>query len=160
MGGYLKAQFLHVVQKPVNFASFTDNFTLLFSKLFKLILNANTANIEQLFGPEKLSELSRNGPLVVKSLRPPTAWTSSECKWLNVDVVLVSFMFVVLEKNILAVTKGGWFSRMCAESTTCNFDVSKCEFPLRGLNDLTDWTYGFLRVRIFIGEGRSQSGGR
>ena len=80
VGGYLKAQFLHVVQKPVNFASFTDNFTLLFSKLFKLILNANTANIEQLFGPEKLSELSRNGPLVVKSLRPPTALTSSECK--------------------------------------------------------------------------------
>ena len=49
---------------------------------------------------------------------------------------------------------------MCAESTTCNFDVSKYEFPLRGLNDLTDWTYGFLRVRIFVGEGRSQSGGR
>ena len=160
MKGYLKAQFLHVVQKPVNFASFTDNFTLLFSKLFKLILNANTANIEQLFGPEKLSELSRNGPLVVKSLRPPTAWTSSECKWLNMDVGLVRFMFVVLEKNILAVTKGGWFSCMCAESTTCNFDFSKCEFPLRGLNDLTDWTYGFLRVRIFIGEGRSQSSGR
>ena len=112
VGGYLKAQFLHVVQKPVNFASLTDNFTLLFSKLFKLILNANTANIEQLFGPEKLSELSRNGPLVVKSLRPPTAWTSSECKWLNVDVGLARFMFVVLEKNTLAVTstKGGWFS--------------------------------------------------
>ena len=99
-------------------------------------------------------------PLVVKSLRPPTACASSECKWLNVDVGLVRFMFVVLEKNILAVTKGGWFSCICAESTTCNFDVSKCEFPLRGLNDLTDWTYGFLRVRIFIGEGRSQSGGR
>ena len=65
VGGYLKAQFLHVVKKPVNFASFTDNFTLLFSKLFKLILNANTANIEQLFGPEKLSELSRNGPLAL-----------------------------------------------------------------------------------------------
>ena len=65
MGGYLKAEFLRVVQKPVNFASFTDNFTLLFSKLFKLILNANTANIEQLFGPEKLSELSRNGPLAL-----------------------------------------------------------------------------------------------
>ena len=78
--GYLKAQFLHVVQKQVNFASLNDNFTLLFSKLFKLILNANTANIEQLFGPEKLSELSRYGPLVVRSLRPPTAWTSSECK--------------------------------------------------------------------------------
>ena len=62
-----------VVQKPVNFASLTDNFTLLFSKLFKLILNANKANIEQLFGPEKLSELSRNGLLVVKSLRPPRA---------------------------------------------------------------------------------------
>ena len=78
-------------------------------------------------------------------------------------VGLVRFIFVVLEKNTLAVTKGGWFSCMCAESTTCNFDVSKCEFPLRGLNDLTDyiyWTYGFLRVRIFIGEGRSQSGGR
>ena len=99
-------------------------------------------------------------PLVVKSLRPPTAWASSECKWLNVDVGLVRFMFVVLEKNILAVTKGGWFSCVCVESTTCNFDVSECEFPLRGLNDLTDWTYGFLRVRIFIGEGRSQSGGR
>ena len=38
--------------------------------------------------------------------------------------------------------------------------ISKCEFPLRGLNNVTDWTYGFLRVRIFIGEGRSQSGGR
>ena len=74
MKGYLKAQFLHVVQKPVNFVSLTDNLTLLFSKLFKLILNANTAKIEQLFGPEKLSELSRNGPLVVKSLRPPTVW--------------------------------------------------------------------------------------
>ena len=120
MRGYLKAQFLHVVQKPVNFASLTDNFTLLFSKLFKLILNANTANIEQLFGPEKLSELSRNGPLVVKSLRPPTAWTSSECKWLNVDVGLVRFMFVVLENNALIVssTKGGWFAWMCAESLT------------------------------------------
>ena len=101
MRGYLKAQFLHVVQKPVNFASLTDNFTLLFSKLFKLISNANTANIEQLFGPEKLSELSRNGPLVVKSLRPSTAWTSSECKWLNVDVGLARSMFVVLEKNTL-----------------------------------------------------------
>ena len=112
MRGYLKPQFLHVVQKPVNFASLTDNFTLLFSKLFKLISNANTANIEQLFGPEKLSELSRNEPLVVKSLRPSTAWTSSECKWLNVDVGLARFMFVVLEKNTLAVTftKGGWFS--------------------------------------------------
>ena len=112
MGSYLKAQFLRVVQRPVNFASLTDNFTLLFSKLFKLILNANTANIEQLFGPEKLSELSRNGPLVVKSLRPPTAWTSSECKWLNVDVGLVRFMFVVLEKNTPAVssTNGGWFA--------------------------------------------------
>ena len=112
VGGYLKAQFLHVVQKPVNFASLTDNFTLLFSKLFKLILNANTANIEQLFRPEKLSELSRNGPLVVKSPRPPTAWMSFECMWLNVDVGLARFMFVVLEKNTLAVTstKGGWFS--------------------------------------------------
>ena len=45
---------------------------------------------------------------------------------------------------------------MSAEPTTCNFDVSKCEFPLHGLGDLTDWTYGFLRVRIFIGgEGLS-----
>ena len=60
VGGYLKAQFLHVIQKPISSASLTDNFTLLFSKLFKLILNANTANMEQLFGPEKLSELSRN----------------------------------------------------------------------------------------------------
>ena len=73
VGGYLKAHFLHVIQKPISFASLTDNFTLLFSKLFKLILNTNRANIEQLFGHEKLSELSRNGPLVVKSLRPPTA---------------------------------------------------------------------------------------
>ena len=162
VGGYLKAQFLHVIQKPISFASLTDNFTLLFSKLFKLILNANTANMEQLFGPEKLSELSRNWPLVVKSLRPPRTWTSSEYKWLNVDVQLTRFLFVVLEKNTLAVTssKGGWFYWMSAEPTTCNFDVSKCEFPLHGLGDLTDWTYGFLRVRIFIGEGRSQSGGR
>ena len=99
MKGYLKAQFLHVVKKPVNFTSLTDNFTLLFSKLLKLILNANTSNIEQLFGPEKLSELSINGPLVVKSLTPPKAWTSSECKWLNVDVGLARFMFVVLQKN-------------------------------------------------------------
>ena len=90
--GYLKAQFLHVVQKPINFVSLTDNFTLLFSKLFKLFLNANTAKMEQLFGPEKLSELSRNRSLVVKSLG------------------LVRFMFVVLEKNILAVAKVGWFS--------------------------------------------------
>ena len=66
-----------------------------------------TANIEQLFGPEKLSELLRNGPLVVKSLRPPTAWMSSECKWLNVDVGLARCMFVVLEKNTLVVTKWG-----------------------------------------------------
>ena len=88
MGGYLKAQFLHVVQKPANFASLTDDFTLLFSKLLKLILNTNTANIEQLFGPEKLSGLSRSGPLVVKSLRPPTAWTLG----------LIRFMFVVLGK--------------------------------------------------------------
>ena len=110
MRGYLKAQFLHVIKKQVNFASLTDIFTSLFSKLFKLILNAKTANIEQLFGPEKLSDLSRNGPLVVKSVRPPTAWTSSECKWLKVDVWLARFMFVVLEKNTLAVTKGGCFS--------------------------------------------------
>ena len=80
MGSYLKAQFLRVVQRPVNFASLTDNFTLLFSKLLKLILNTNTANIEQLFGTEKLSGLSRSGPLVVKSPRPPTARTSSEWK--------------------------------------------------------------------------------
>ena len=124
MRGYLKAQFLHVVQKPVNFALLFIfiylflffylyiYFTLLFSKLFKLILNANTANIEQLFRPEKFSELSRNGPLVVKSPRPPTAWMSFECMWLDVDVGLARFMFVVLEKNTLAVTstKGGWFS--------------------------------------------------
>ena len=73
MRGYLKPQFLHVVQKPVNFASLTDNFTLLFSKLFKLISNANTANIEQLFGPEKLSELSlfclENNTLAVTSTK-------------------------------------------------------------------------------------------
>ena len=80
MGSYLKAQFLRVVQRPVNFASVTDNFTSLFSKLLKLILNTNTANIEQLFGTEKLSGLSRSGPLVVKSPRPPTARTSSEWK--------------------------------------------------------------------------------
>ena len=69
-------------------------------------------NIKQLFGPEKLSGLWRSGPQVVKSLRPPTAWTSAECKWLNVDVGLVRFMFVVLEKNTLVVTRGGggWFS--------------------------------------------------
>ena len=158
MRGYQKAQLLHVVKKPVNFASFTDNFTLLFSKLFKLILNANTANIEQLFGAEKLSELSRNGPLVVKSLRPPTAWTSSECKWLNVDVGLARFMFVVLEKNTLVVTKEGAGFPECALNLP--LVISKCEFPLRGLNNVTDWTYGFLRVRIFIEEGRSQSGSR
>ena len=98
--------------------SLTDNFTLLFPKLLKLILNANTANIQQLFGPKKLSELSRSVPLVVKSLRPPKAWTSSECKWLNVDVGLVRFMFVVLENNTLTVssTKGGWFAWMCART--------------------------------------------
>ena len=49
MRGYLKGRFLHVVQKPGNFASLTDNFTLLFSKLLKLILNVNTANIAQVF---------------------------------------------------------------------------------------------------------------
>ena len=78
------------------------------------------------------------------------------------DVGLARFMFVVLEKNTIAVTstKGSWFSWMCAESTTCNFDVLKCEFPLRGLNDLTDWTYGFFKERMFIGVGRSQSGDR
>ena len=43
---------------------------------------------------------------------------------------------------------------------TLNFDVSKCEFSLRELNNLIDWTYQFLRVRIFIGEGRSQFDGR
>ena len=72
------------------------------------------------------------------------------------DVRLARFMFVVLEKNTLAVTK---VFLIGAESTTCNFDVSKCEFPLRGLNDLTNWTSGFFRVRIFIEEERSQSGG-
>ena len=141
MRGYLKAQFLHVVQKPVNFASLTDNFTLLFSKLFKLILNANTANIEQLFGPEKLSELSRNGPLVVKSLRPPTAWTSSECKWLNVDVGLARFMFVVLEKNTLAVTKGSWFPE-CA--LNLRLVISKWSSPYVGLMTLPIGRMGFL----------------
>ena len=120
MRGYLKAQFLHIVKRPGNFASLTDNFTLLFSKLLKLILNVNTANIAQVFGPETLSGLSRSGPLVVKSLRPPTAWTLSECKWLNVDVGLVRFMFVVLGENTLAVssTKGGWFAWKCAEYMT------------------------------------------
>ena len=53
-------------------------------------------------------------PLVVKSLRPPTAWASSECKWLNVDVGLARFMFVVLEKNTLVVTKGGAGFPECA----------------------------------------------
>ena len=79
-------------------------------------------NIKQLFGPEKLSGLWRSGPQVVKSLRPPTAWTSAECKWLNVDVGLVRFMFVVSEKNTPAVSStnrggggGGWFFGMCAE---------------------------------------------
>ena len=157
--GYLKAQFLHVVKKPVNFASFSDNFTLLFSKLLKLILNVNTANIAQVFRAWKVIRTFEKWT-PGRKISPPTAWTSSECKWLNVEGRLVRFMFVVLEKNTLAVTKGGWFTWMCAESTTCNFDVSKCEFRLRGLNDLTDWTYGFLRVTIFIGEGRSQSGGR
>ena len=73
------------------------------------------ANIKELFGPEKLSGLSRNGPLVVKSLTPPTAWTSSEWKRLNVDVDLARFMFVVLEKNTLAVSssEGSWFAWMC-----------------------------------------------
>ena len=160
---YLKAQFLHVVKKPANFASLTDNFTSLLSKLLKLSSWMQTRqNIKQLFGPEKLSGLSRSGPLVEKSMRPPTAWTSSECKWLSVDVGLVKFMFVVLEKTTPTVssTKRAWFAGMCAESVTWNFDVSKCEYPLREVNNLTDWTYGFFRVRIFIGVGRSQSGGR
>ena len=75
------------------------------------------------------------------------------------NVELARFMLVVLEKNTLAASssKGSWFAWMCA--MTLNFDVSKCEFPLRGLNDLTDWTYRFLRVGMFIGVERSQSGG-
>ena len=77
-------------------------------------------NIKQLFGPEKLSELSRSGPLVVKSPRPPTARTSSEWKRLNVDMGLIRFMFVLLEKNTPAVsyTNVGWFAWMRAESMT------------------------------------------
>ena len=146
MRGYLKAQFLHVVKKPVNFASLTDNFTLLFSKLFKLILNANTANIEQLFGPEKLSELSRNGPLVVKSLRPPTAWTSSECKWLNVDVGLVRFMFVVLEKNTLAVssTKGAGLPECALNLRLVISMFRSVSSPYVGLMTLPIGRMGFL----------------
>ena len=67
-------------------------------------------------------------------------------------------MFVVLEKNTLVVTRGRAGFPECAPNLP--LVISKCEFPLRGLNNVTDWTYGFLRVRIFIGEGRSQSGGR
>ena len=60
---------------PVNYASLTE------LKICKLSSSMQTRqNIKQLFGPEKLSELSRSGPLVVKSPRPPTARTSSEWK--------------------------------------------------------------------------------
>ena len=71
-------------------------------------------------------------------------------------------MFVVLEKNTLVVTGGGGEGGAGFPECALNLPlvISKCEFPLRGLNNVTDWTYGFLRVRIFIGEGRSQSGGR
>ena len=140
MKGYLKAQFLHVVQKPVNFASFTDNFTLLFSKLFKLILNANTANIEQLFGPEKLSELSRNGPLVVKSLRPPTAWTSSECKWLNVDVGLVRFW----RKTPLLSLRGAGFPECALNLRLVISMFRSVSSPYVGLMTLPIGRMGFL----------------
>ena len=55
------AQFL--AHKPVNFASLTDAFILPIFKITEtLILNANTENIKQLFGPEKLSGLRETGP--------------------------------------------------------------------------------------------------
>ena len=55
------AQFL--AHKPVNFASLTDVFILPIFKITEtLILNANTENIKQLFGPEKLSGLRETGP--------------------------------------------------------------------------------------------------
>ena len=65
----------------------------------------------------------------LKSPRPSTEWTSSEWMWLNVG--LVGFIFLVLEKETLAVsfTKGGGGGRggglgraglpgMCAEFLT------------------------------------------
>ena len=50
-----------VEHKPVNFVSLTDCF--IFKIIESLVLNANMANIKHLFGPVKLSELSRNGSL-------------------------------------------------------------------------------------------------
>ena len=130
MGGYQKAQFLKINKKPVNFASFTDNFTLLFSKLFKLILNANTVNIEQLFGPEKLSELSRNGPLVVKSLRMPTAWTSCECKWLNVDVGLGLYSLFWRKTPLLSLPLRGDGFTECALNPRLVISMFRSGVPL------------------------------
>ena len=56
---WIVAQFL--AHKPDSFASLTDSFIVLFSKLVKLWswMQTRPANIKQLFGPEKLSRLSR-----------------------------------------------------------------------------------------------------
>ena len=56
---WIVAQFL--AQKMVNFASLTDSFIVSFSKLVKLWswMQTRPTSIKQLFGPEKLSGLSR-----------------------------------------------------------------------------------------------------
>ena len=50
--------------KPFNFASFLIVSLYHFKVIETLILNANTANIKQLSGPEKLLGLSRNEPQI------------------------------------------------------------------------------------------------
>ena len=54
---WIVAQFL--AHKPVNFAWLTDSFIGSFANYWSL--NANTANINQLSGPEKFPSISRNG---------------------------------------------------------------------------------------------------
>ena len=54
---WIVAQFL--AHKPVNFASLTDSFIVSFANYWSF--NANTANINQLSGPEKFPGISRNG---------------------------------------------------------------------------------------------------
>ena len=54
-----------LAHKPVSFVSLTDCFISIIFKINEILtLNANTANIKKLSGPEKLPGLSRNGPLV------------------------------------------------------------------------------------------------
>ena len=106
--------------KPVNFVSLTDSFTFHFQNFCfskNLILNANTGNIKQLPGFEKLPALSRNGPLI--SSRLPLLTHSV---WLS---LLLFYNFWRYSENGKGEIKKEYFStvRDYSVSTIVTFNI-------------------------------------